>query len=62
MEVKPGSLFKVVVTEFDCGAQRRDPNDTKFFTTIEEAKAYQAHWEKGGNYEIFWRATIERVS
>jgi hypothetical protein len=36
-------------------------NDTKYFTTLEEAEKYKAHWETGGSYECFWRANIERI-
>ena len=62
MEIRPGTLYRVTVTEYDSGVQRKDSNDTKYFTTLEEAKAYQAHWEKGGNYECFWRCEVEQVS
>jgi hypothetical protein len=61
-EVKLSGLYKVTVTEYDCGAQRIDPNDTKFFTTYEEAVAYKAHWETGGSRECYWRASIETVA
>jgi hypothetical protein len=60
-EVKLSGLYKVTVTEYDCGAQRIDPNDTKFFTTYEEAVAYKKHWD-GGIPECYWRATIETVA
>ena len=60
-EVKLNGLYKVTVTEYDCGAQRIDPDDTKFFTTLEEARAYKAHWD-GGSPECYWRATIETVA
>ena len=63
MEIKPGSLYKVTVTEYEAGwGQRTDPSDTKFFTSLAEAKAYQKHWEEGGSYETFWRASIEKVN
>jgi hypothetical protein len=62
-EVKLGGLYKVSITEYEAGwGQRQDSSDTKFFTTLEEAKKYAAHWEEGGSYECFWRATIEQVS
>jgi len=62
-EVKLTGLYKVTVTEYEAGwGQRVDPNDTKFFTTLEEAEKYKAHWEQGGSYECFWRAEIERVN
>lgn len=62
-EVKMGSVYKVSITEYELGwGQRVDPDDTKFFTTREEAEAYAKHWEEGGCYECFWRATIEKVS
>jgi hypothetical protein len=60
-EVKMGTLYKVTVTEHDCGVQRIDPNDTKYFTTLEEAEKYKAHWDKGGSRECYWRAEITRV-
>jgi len=42
MEVNVGNLYKVVITEYESGwGQRCDPDDTKFFTTLEEAKAYK---------------------
>jgi hypothetical protein len=62
MEVKVGPLYKVVITEYEAGwGQRCDPEDTKFFTTLEEAKAYSARWEEGGSYEIFWRGEITKI-
>lgn len=62
-EVKMGTLYKVTVIEYEAGwGQRVDPNDTKFFTTLEEAEKYKVHWEKGGSYECFWRADIEKIS
>ena len=61
-EIKFTSLYKVTVTEFERGwGQRVDPNDTKLFTTLEEAKAYKAHWD-GGSPECYWRAEIEKVA
>ena len=61
-EVKLSGLYKVTVVEYDYGVQRTDPDDTKFFTTLEEAKAYQKHWETGGSPDCYWRATIETVA
>ena len=62
-EVKLSGLYKVTVTEYErCWGQRVDENDTKFFTTLEEAEAYKAHWEKGGTPDYFWRATIQKIS
>jgi hypothetical protein len=62
MEVKPGTLYRVEITEYEAGwGQRHDPEDTKFFTTLEEAEAYKAHWEKGDSYEIFWRGEITKI-
>jgi hypothetical protein len=61
-EVKLQGLYKVTVTEYDCGVQRVDPDDTKFFTTHEEAVAYKKHWETGGSPECYWRASIETVA
>jgi hypothetical protein len=61
-EVKIGGLYKVTVTEYEAGwGQRVDENDTKYFTTLEEAEKYKAHWETGGSYECFWRARIEKL-
>jgi len=59
-EVMLGTLYRVTVTEYDCGVQRVDPSDTKIFTTLEEAKAYKAHWETGGSRECYWRAEIQQ--
>jgi len=62
-EVKLSGLYKVTVTEYERGwGQRVDPNDTKFFTTYEEAEKYKAHWEKDGNPEYYFRAEIQKVS
>lgn len=62
-EIKFTSLYKVTVTEFERGwGQRVDPNDTKLFTTLEEAKKYAARWEEGGNPDYYFRASIERVN
>jgi hypothetical protein len=61
-EVKLNGLFKVTITEYERGwGQRVDPNDTKFFTTREEAEKYAAHWEEGGSPDYFWRAHIEKI-
>jgi hypothetical protein len=60
-EVMLGTLYRVTVTEYDCGVQRVDPSDTKIFTTLEEAKAYKAHWETGGSRECYWRAEIQKI-
>ena len=62
MEVNVGTLYKVVITEYEAGwGQRCDPEDTKFFTTLEEAKAYKARWEEGGSYETYWRGDITKI-
>jgi hypothetical protein len=61
MEVKLQTLYKVTVTEYDCGVQRVDPEDTRYFTTLEEAQAYKAR-QDCGSPECYWRAHIERVS
>ncbi len=61
-EVKLSGVYKVTVTEYERGwGQRVDPNDTKYFTTLEEAKAYKARWEEGGTPDYFWRAEITKV-
>jgi hypothetical protein len=63
MEVKLSTdLYRVIITEYDCGAQRVDDNDTKYFTTMEEAKQYKAHWEEGGTRKCYWRGDITRLS
>ena len=36
-------------------------NDTKYFTTLEEAEKYAKHWEEGGSPGYFWRAEITKV-
>ena len=62
-EVKLSGLYKVTVTEYERGwGQRNDPNDNKFFTTLEEAEKYKAHWEADGSPDYFWRASIEKVN
>jgi len=58
MEVKLGTLYCVVVTEYDNGVQHTDRADTKVFTTIEEAMVYKNQWEEGGSRECYWRAEI----
>ena len=62
MEVRPGTVYRVEITEYDSGAQRVDPSDTKYFTTLAEAEAYKVHWEEGGSYECYWRAHITKIS
>jgi hypothetical protein len=62
-EVKLSGLYKVTVTEYERGwGQRVDPNDTRFFTTREEAEKYAKHWEADGSADYFWRASIEKVA
>jgi hypothetical protein len=62
MEVKPETLYRVEITEYEAGwGQRVDRADTKYFTTLEEAKAYKAHWEKDPSYECYWRAEITKI-
>lgn len=62
MEVKPGTLYRVEITEYEAGwGQRVDRADTKYFTTYQEALAYKDQWEKGESYEIFWRAHITKI-
>lgn len=61
-EVKMGSLYRVDVTEYERGwGQRTDPEDTKYFTTLEEAQKYADHWNEGGTPDYFWRARIEKI-
>lgn len=61
-EIKLSGLYKVTVVEYESGVQRVDPNDTKFFTTHDEAVSYKKHWETGGSRECYWRAEIEQVN
>ncbi len=62
-EVKLSGLYKVSITEYERGwGQRVDPNDTRFFTTLEEAEAYAKRWEEGGTPDYYWRARIEKVN
>jgi len=61
MRVDPGTLYRVTVTEYDCGVQRVDDRDTRFYTTLEEAEAYKAHWEQRGRRECYWRAEIQQI-
>ena len=61
MEVRVSGLYKVTVTEYDCGVQRVDPEDTRFFTTLEEAQEYKKR-QDCGSPECYWRANIEKVA
>ena len=61
-EVKLTGLYKVTVTEYESGVQRTDPNDTRYFTTLEEAQAYKDKWDEGGSRECYWRGDIEKVN
>jgi hypothetical protein len=61
-EVRFSTLYKVTVTEYDCGVQRVDPDDTRYFTTLEEAYTHKARWEIGGSPECYWRVEIQKVS
>ena len=62
MEVKLNGVYKVIIIEYERGwGQRVDDNDTKYFTTLEEAKAYAKRWEEGGTPDYFWRADIRKV-
>lgn len=57
------TLYRVVVTEYERGwGQRVDDNDTKVFTTLDEAQKYADHWNAGGTPDYFWRAEITRIS
>lgn len=61
-ELKLNGVYRVRITEYERGwGQRVDENDTRFFTTLEEAEKYAAHWEEGGSSDYFWRATIEKI-
>ena len=61
-EVTLGTVYKVSITEHDMGVQRVDPDDTKFFTTLDEAEAYARDVESLGSRECYWRADITRIS
>ena len=62
MEVKPGTLYRVEITEYEAGwGQRVDRAGRRYFTTYQEALAYKDQWEKGESYEIFWRAHITKI-
>jgi hypothetical protein len=62
MEVT-STLYSVTITEYERGmGQRVDSNDTRVFTTYEEARKYADHWEEGGSPDCFWRARIEKIS
>ena len=60
-EVNLSTLYKVTVTEYDCGVQRVDPDDIRYFTTLEEAEAYK-YRQDCGSPECYWRASIEKVA
>lgn len=61
-EVRFTDLYRVTVVEYEAGyGQRIDPNDTKLFTTLEEAKAYKSHWEQCPTPGRYWRADIEKI-
>jgi hypothetical protein len=61
-EVKLNGVYRVTVTEYDCGVQRVDDRDTRFYTTLEEAKAYKDRWETGDSRECYWRAEISKIA
>jgi hypothetical protein len=54
-----GTLYKVVVTEYDFGQRHCE---TKVFTTMEEAERCKSFWEEGGSQDCYWRAEITKVS
>ena len=61
-ELKLQGTYRVTVTEYERGwGQRQDPDDTRYFTTLEEAQKYAKHWEEGGTPDYFWRARIEKL-
>mgnify|MGYP006301857611 CR=1 FL=1 len=61
-EVKLNGVYKVTVTEYERGwGQRVDDNDSKYFTTLEEAEKYKKTWEQGGSPDCYWRAEITKV-
>ncbi len=60
-EVKLNGLWKVTVTEYELGWGQSDcPNDTKYFDTEAEAKAY-AKTQNTGSYDLYWRAEVRKV-
>ena len=61
-EVKFNSLWRVRIVEHDEGAQRIDPDDTKFFDNLAEAEVYKAHWEQGGDRGCYWRGEITKIA
>lgn len=61
VQLNMAGVYRVTVTEYDCGVQRVDPDDTRYFTTEAEAKAYADHWETGGSSECYWRCHIEKL-
>lgn len=53
-----GPLFEVTVTEYERGwGQRLCPDETRIFTSRQDAEAY-ARSRDSGNPEIYWRADI----
>lgn len=61
MEVKVGSLWRVIVTEYDEGVQRVDPEDTKFFTERSEAVAYAEKMTDYSSRSIYWVGHVSKV-
>ena len=62
MEVTLNGVYRVTVTEYERGwGQRTDPEDTRYFTTLDEAEKYKKHWEEGGSPDYFWRAEITKM-
>lgn len=61
-EIKLNGVYKVTVIEYERGwGQRVDDNDTKYFTTLEEAEKYKKRWEEGGSPDYYFRAEITKV-
>jgi hypothetical protein len=61
MEIAPGSIYKVTVTEYERGWGQRDcPDLTKYFDDALEAANYAASQDQGTE-EIYWRAAVRKL-
>lgn len=58
-EVKLGTLYKVTMTEYECGIQR-DMGE-KFFDNEAEAKAFCRNYASGDR-ECYYRAEYRKVN
>jgi hypothetical protein len=59
-EVKVGTLYKVIMTEYEAGWGQR-PMGEKFFTNEEEAKQFCLEYASG-DYECYYRASYTKVA